>query len=332
MITRNAHLPCALACSNCRVTAIVDPVMTRATELIRAYGLDARAVARAEDIVGDVDGVIIATPNDTHRDLAVMFLERGISTLIEKPLAGSVAEGEDILAAARGSGAIVAMGYSTRFRDHIILLKDLLDGGYFGKIRRFVHQFGTTGGWAPLSAYTLSRRAAGGGVLVITGTHFLDRMMYFWGYPSGAALIDDSRGGPEANCAAEFRFEGNGQAFSGLTRYSKAADLPSGLVIDTEAGIVRVLDSDTADIVLRHHDRPDVEHVVRRAGPPVFDPDVPVCQHQIADFVEAARSRTAPLVNGEQGLASLRLLEHLYSNRRPMPDDWYGSEKPAPAP
>jgi predicted dehydrogenase len=102
-----------------------------------------------------------------------------ISTLL-KTLASSVADGIAVLAAARKSGAIVATGYSSRFRDHIVLLKELLDSCYFGKVRRFVHQFGTSGGWSPFSAYNLDRQAAGGGVLVVTGTHFLDRMIYLW--------------------------------------------------------------------------------------------------------------------------------------------------------
>ena len=180
MITQNSHLPALLARSSCRVTAIVDPVVSRAQELIHSYGIDAKAVSHVEEVLDEVDGVIIATPNNTHRDLALTCLARGVSTLIEKPLARSVLEGEEILAAAHKSGAIVAVGHSNRFRDQVVLLKELFDAGYFGRVRRFVHQFGSAGGWTSFSAYNLNRSATGGGVLVVSGTHFLDRMLYLW--------------------------------------------------------------------------------------------------------------------------------------------------------
>ncbi len=81
-------------------------------------------------------------------------------------------------------GTVAAPGYVTRFRPNLRLLKSLLDQGYFGRVTRFVHQFGTAGGWAPLSGYNLARSATGGGVLMVTGTHFLDRMLWFWGMPN----------------------------------------------------------------------------------------------------------------------------------------------------
>jgi predicted dehydrogenase len=78
----------------------------------------------------------------------------------------------------------VAVGYYMRFRNEVILLKRLLDVGYFGHIRRFHFQHGTIGGWSPLSGYNLDRNASGGGVLVVSGTHFIDLMLYWFGYPT----------------------------------------------------------------------------------------------------------------------------------------------------
>ena len=87
-----------------------------------------------------------------------------MSTLIEKPLASTYAEGEAIVRAAQAHRQVVAVGYVLRFRENVLLLGDLLKAGYFGTVRRFAHQFGSRGGWAPMSSYNLSRRATGGGV------------------------------------------------------------------------------------------------------------------------------------------------------------------------
>ena len=318
LITTGSHLPAALGLPGSEVRALVDPVLARAGAVARTFGISPRLVPAVDEVLDDVDGVIIATPNSTHSEIALQCIAAGVHALIEKPLATTVSEGEAIADAARRAGVTVATGFCTRFRPNVELLKELLDEGYFGSVFRFAHQFGTAGGWAPLSAYNLSRTTSGGGVLVVSATHFLDRMLYFWGYPSRAMLLDDGFGGPEANCTATFSYG----SFSGVGRYSKTAALPSGLVIETERGVVVLEDTD--DAVIRFHpaQRPGLcEHVVRdRAGE---DAAADVFQLQLLDFVEACRGRRTPRVDVVQGIASLRLVEQLYANRAVSRENWY---------
>lgn len=329
MITRVTHLPAALTSSGVDVAVLVDPVEGRAAALAQEYGIAPRIVRRIEEAADGIDGAVIATPNHTHMAIAVACLERGIPVLVEKPLAGSYQAGLAILAAAERAGKPVAVGYSTRFRENVRLLKRLLDAEYFGAVRRFVHQFGTPGGWSPLSAYNLDCRTAGGGVLVVTGTHFLDRMLYLWGYPDSVAFEDDSRGGPEANCVARFGYTGGRVPLEGAVRYSKTVRLPPGLVIDTECGYVVVGDHEDADIVIRRHSCPSVEELVRPRMR--VQPGNDVARLQLEDFVAACREGRSPLVDGRQGLESLRLLEQLYGCRRTLRDDWYEEAVPARA-
>ena len=326
MITQGSHLPAALASPMVEVAAIVDPALERAAELAQAYGIAPRVAGRIAEVMAEIDGAVIATPNHTHSAIAIECLNSGIPVLVEKPLASTYQDGLAIVRASEASGQVVAVGYSTRFRDEILLLKELLDEDYFGTLRRFVHQFGTPGGWAPLSAYNLDRETAGGGVLVVTGTHFIDRMLYLWGYPDEAFLDDDSLGGPEANCTATFKYSGSPPGFEGVARYSKTSKLPAGMVIETDRGYVVLKDSDSAEIAFRMHAKPGVEQTVRRSNSPRLK-GRSVFQLQLEDFVDAVRNRREPLVNGRQGLESLRLLEELYSNRRAVENDWYASVK-----
>jgi len=323
MITQGSHLPAALASPLVEVAALVDPAIERAAALAKGYGISPRVTARVEDALEGMDGAVIATPNDSHRALALACLERRVPVLIEKPLASTHRDGEDIVRAGEALGLAVAVGYSTRFRGNILLLKDLLDSGYFGKVLRFAHQFGTPGGWAPLSAYNLDRKTAGGGVLVVTGTHFLDRMLYLWGYPQDARLEDDALDGPEPNCVARFRYDGAAGAFEGVARYSKTGKLPAGLVIETDRGYVVVGDGDNSDILFRERARPDLEQVVRRRSNPAGQSRRSVTQLQLEDFVAACRDGRKPMVDGVQGLESLRLIEQLYAARKTVDMDWY---------
>ena len=326
MITRASHLPAALASPLAEVVAIVDPVVERASGLAKEYGLKPRIASRVEEIVEEIDGAVVATPNDSHREISVTLLRAGVHVLIEKPLASTFEEGLDIVRAGEEAGRIVAVGYSTRFRRSTLLLKQLLAEGYFGAVRRFAHQFGTSGGWSPLSAYNLHRKTAGGGVLVVTGTHFLDRMLYFWGYPDHVSFEDDSRGGPEANCRASFEY--TSPEMEGTAQYSKTARLPGGMIIETEGGYVIVRDADDAEIVLRPHSKPNCELVVRRrCGSERFE-SRSVFQLQLEDFITSCQANRAPMVDGRQGLESLRLIEELYSTRRQLRENWYGQATP----
>jgi len=301
------------------VAALVDPVPQRAAEVARAYGISPRMTSRIADLAGHVDGAVIATPNHVHRSVALDCIDAGIGVLIEKPLATSYDEGREIVEAAERTGVALAVGYCLRFRADVVFLKELLDAGYFGRPMRFVHQAGSLGGWAPLSAYNLDRKTAGGGVLVVTASHFLDRMLFFWGFPDGVALRDDGFDGPEANCTTLFRY--SDKDLTGMGRYSKTAPLPFGMVLETDRGVVRVADAEGAAIRFIEHRHPSLEQVVRpRSAAPVDDD---VFRLQIRDFVGACRERRAPRVDGRQGLDSLRLIEALYAHRQPLAESWY---------
>lgn len=323
LITRGSHLPTALSLPEIEVCALIDSVVSRAAELAEEYGIKPLIAAKAGDVIGKVDGAIVATPNHTHREVAVPLLEAGISSFIEKPLATTVEDGQAILDAAKRGHARVAIGHYQRFLDAPRLLRRLLEERYFGHVSRFCHQFGSSGGWPALSAYTLKREAIGGGVLVVTGTHFLDRMLNTWGVPDEVELLDDSLGGPEAHCEGRVRYtSGPFAPLEGLVRYSKCTALPSGLVLETERGTVMLRDGFEDQVVLIPTERPDLRLRIAAGPDAAFAPELSPNQRMLRDFVDACREGRAPEVDGAQGLASLNLLRRFYENRTLLTDDW----------
>src|SRR6185295_5017153 len=122
-----------------------------------------------------VEGVLIATPNRTHAAIARVVLGRGIPVLIEKPLATCHEDAVELSELARTKGTFISVGFMTRHYPVVRLVKRLLAQGFLGQPRDFHFEYGTRGGWAPHSGYNLSRQQSGGGVLVVSGTHFLDR-------------------------------------------------------------------------------------------------------------------------------------------------------------
>lgn len=319
-ITLQAHLPAALASRDCTVTALVDPALDRARAAARAAGLAARVAEDVRDVLDAVDAVLIATPNHTHAPIAVACLEAGKSVLIEKPLAHTSADAAQIVAAARAEDAVLAVGFCTRFRPEIALLHAVLADGSYGRVRRFAHRAGALGGWTPLSGYHLDRKHAGGGVLVVTGAHFLDRMLAIWGVPETIAYADDAEGGPEANARVTVRYEDLG--IDGVVVLSKEVPMPVVTVVETETGNL-VVEDRRRSLVFRPHATPDRELVIRAREGRAADTDMFVAQ--LEDFAAAHRRERAPMVDGAHGLLGVEFVESLYARRTSLTRDWYTS-------
>lgn len=327
-VTRELHMEGALASPRAVVTALVDSVGERAERLAWDFGIQPKVSTRVEEIFDCVDGVVIATPNITHRDIAITCFNAGVPCLIEKPLATTAADAEAICAAAAAAGKVLAVGYTTRFRDEVVLLHQLLQSRFFGTVHRFHYQEGTVGGWNPLSGFVADRRAAGGGVLVTTGTHFINRMLYWFGYPDSCSLIDDSRGGPESHCLANFRYGGGGNAMEGTLLLSKTVELKPGLVIESERGDV-VFPMGRAPLYFFPRDNPTLRTVITPNGAKLFSSAKSDSQLEIENFIDACRGKAAALVDGPEGLQSVRLIEELYSHRTALNESWLGKAKSA---
>lgn len=96
-----------------RLTAVADVVADRARAAAEAAG--AMAVTDAAELLDHVDAVTIAVPTDVHLAVARPFLERGIHVLVEKPMAATLAEADEMVRLAAASGAVLAVGHTERF-------------------------------------------------------------------------------------------------------------------------------------------------------------------------------------------------------------------------
>jgi predicted dehydrogenase len=167
-------------------------------------------------------------------------------------------------------------------------------------------------------------------VLVVTGTHFLDRMLHTWGEPDKVELLDDSLDGPEAHCEGLVHYtSGPFAPLEGLVRYSKCVSLPAGLVLETERGTVMLRDGYEDQVVLFPRDRSGLRLQITAEPDGALAPELNPGQRMLRDFVEACRGNRAPEVDGMQGLASMKLLQRFYENRQVIADDWTAVERVA---
>ena len=116
------------------LVAVVDTLPGRAAQI--AAGTGARALTDYREIVGHVDAVTIAVPTEQHREVALPFLATGTAVLVEKPMARSLAEADELLAAALASGATLAVGHTERYNPAVAAVMPLVTSPRFIEVHR----------------------------------------------------------------------------------------------------------------------------------------------------------------------------------------------------
>ena len=89
----------------------------------------------------DIDVVDIASPNDTHQEIAVAAAKAGKMVMCEKPLGRTAAEAEAMVAAVESAGVPNTVWYNYRRVPAVTLIKQLLDEGKFGRIFHYRAKF-----------------------------------------------------------------------------------------------------------------------------------------------------------------------------------------------
>jgi predicted dehydrogenase len=104
-----------------KLVAVVDARADQARAVADRCGT--AALVDHRDLLESVDAVTVAVPTSMHREVASVFLARGIATLVEKPLARSVREAEALVQQARACGALLQVGHIERFNPVLAALK-----------------------------------------------------------------------------------------------------------------------------------------------------------------------------------------------------------------
>lgn len=116
------------------LVAAVDLLRDRAEAAVAGTG--AAAIEDYRQLFGRVDAVTIAVPTVHHLEIAREFLARGVHVLVEKPMTPTLAEADELIAAARASGAILAVGHTERFNPAVDTALPLLRQPRFVEVHR----------------------------------------------------------------------------------------------------------------------------------------------------------------------------------------------------
>lgn len=121
---------------DCQLKHICDASEQRLRHMRRLYP-DVTTTHRFEDLLtdADLDAVVIATPVRFHHEMAKASLNAGKHTFIEKPMARTVAEGEELLALAERKGLILMVGHTFLFSPAVRRMKEIVEAGDIGELQ-----------------------------------------------------------------------------------------------------------------------------------------------------------------------------------------------------
>ncbi|WP_161881037.1 Gfo/Idh/MocA family protein [Deinococcus alpinitundrae] len=164
------------------VVAFADP--SEGTRSRRETEWNARGYLSFEEMLEreDIQALSICTPNAYHAPAALAALRRGIHVLCEKPLSLDLAACDEMIAAARESGAILQTNHHLRSNPAVQTAKRLIDEGRIGRVTFMrLRQAHDWGGAEEVRGAFGSLQASGGGTLLDNGCHMMDLARHFGG-------------------------------------------------------------------------------------------------------------------------------------------------------
>jgi len=117
-----------------RLECIVDSVAETLRATGAEFGVAARFATLEQALAGaDFDAVVITTPTFTHKDLAVLAANAGKHVFLEKPMALTLEECDEVIAAAERSGVVLQLGFMRRFDPEFAAAYERIQAGEIGR-------------------------------------------------------------------------------------------------------------------------------------------------------------------------------------------------------
>ena len=162
-----------------KIVCLVD-TREEISKLAKEIGCDFYSDYREALRRGDLDCVIVATPNKFHAPITIAALEAGKHVICEKPLARNPEEARAMVEAADRNGVFLKTGSNLRYFSNVRRAKEIVDAGLIGE-PLFVRGWIGHDGQRVLHGWNVDREMAGGGTLIDNGPHILDLFRWFVG-------------------------------------------------------------------------------------------------------------------------------------------------------
>ena len=169
------HSKAVLATQGMTLAAVCD---TNPDRLVAALKIspDAATFADAGQMLasGLIDLVVVSTPPNTHYKWAKEALSQGLHVMLEKPMALTSDQCDELMALAKGSGLLLVVYQNRRYDLDFLTMKSIIDSGAIGDV---FHYESFVGGYSKPCDFWHSDAAVSGGAIFDWGSHFIDQIM-----------------------------------------------------------------------------------------------------------------------------------------------------------
>jgi len=236
-----------------------------------------------------VDAVTIAAPTHLHRDIALTCINRGVHVLVEKPIASSVEEGREIIAAARRAGVTLMVGHVERFNPAVEAIKNAIRGEEILSIA-----ITRVGPFPP--------RMSNVGVVIDLGVHDIDLIRWF----TDSEIVDVqpqlSSAVAEREDIALLQFRTASGVLAHINTNWLTPFKARNVIVATRGKYV------TGDLLTRQVTecfgfQPDGSYSMRHLSVGHAEP----LRAELVAFVNSINGNKAQMVSGEEGVASLEI-------------------------
>jgi len=321
-VTERLHLPALNGINDIEVEWLVDTNESIVDNLSNIYKIKNRQSDYRN--VKDVDAVLVATPPFTHFEISKYFLMQGVNVLCEKPLTIDVHDAKELITIADNNNSKLAVGVFRRYYPISILIKRIIDTEWLGKVIKVIAEEGNIYDWGPASNYRLDKVKSGGGVLIETGSHTIDRIIWWLG-PNAKLknYSDNSLGGIESDCHIEFTIELNGRTVPIDVTLSQIRNLDNRYTVYTENGWVQCPANNSSngsfyDTRLISGDGGVGLSLSKDAN----EKFILFFQAQLKDFIKSIQENRQPINAAVTVVPTVELINNCYNSRAQMAEPW----------
>jgi predicted dehydrogenase len=289
------------------LVAVIDTRAEAAKSLAEVLGCQWFDSHRAIPDDVEIDAVLVCTPPVSHPEICQHFIERKAHVLCEKPFAVSSSEAEQVVEAGRDHGVHVTMASKFRYVDDVIRAKQIVDSGILGDIILFENAF--TARVDMSNRWNSDPLVSGGGVLIDNGTHSVDICRYFLGPLAQVQVMEGKR-------SQDLKVEDTVRIF-----------------VRSESGVIGNIDlswsinKELNRYISVYGTQGTVfvgwqESKYRQSSSPQWTTfghgydKVQAFRSQICNFARAINGDEILLINGDDALASVRVIEAAYDSLR----------------
>jgi len=308
-VVEQFHMP-ALKKIGWKPKFCIDPNINQAEAV--ANRLKAKPGASYFDIIDSFDAAIIAVPHSFHKSIAADLLKNNKNILIEKPIASNPDEARLIIDYEKSSKGRVQVGLLRRYLESLIWLRESITQNIFGRINSLIVNEGGVYTWPVKSNSFWNKEKSGGGVLLDTGAHTIDLLLWIFGDAELVEYKDDSLGGVEADCSMNLNFS---RGFNAKIELSRTRPLGAYCIINSERGILKFsLVSNNIELISEG----SIINIPKFSKQSFNN----LANIQMSKWLSSIKNDRPVTINSTEALKSVELIQKCYSNKQKLEYPW----------